>query len=209
MSEPSTKFANVRKSVSSLWDSALKEACGAVTFLDTGACESLRWIGGMDRLRRAGVTAVKDFSCFQAGGAADTRALFILSGSVQTPSSLRVLRSILGESCFESASVVTGVPLTSTPERTVAQEIAHLQKQLRFWMGSDETLSKVVYIPLGFSSVLPHLLVLSPLCGLFPPLIAEDATKSPQLLPPEKKTLLATLVSSLSLLIDELELRDE
>ncbi|XP_022711322.1 sec1 family domain-containing protein 2-like isoform X2 [Varroa jacobsoni] len=208
-SKSETRFADVTSSVSGLWDTALKEARNSVVFLDVGACESLRWAGGVSRLQKAGATAVKDFSHSQASGPSDTRALFLLSGNVQTPPSLQVIRSILEKSCFESVTVVTGAPIASTSERTAAQEVICLQRQLRNWMGSDETVSKVVYIPIGMSSVLPHLLVLSPLCGLFPPLIAEDASVSHQILPPEKKALLAPMISSLSLLIGELELRDE
>ncbi|XP_022711323.1 uncharacterized protein LOC111273702 isoform X3 [Varroa jacobsoni] len=141
-SKSETRFADVTSSVSGLWDTALKEARNSVVFLDVGACESLRWAGGVSRLQKAGATAVKDFSHSQASGPSDTRALFLLSGNVQTPPSLQVIRSILEKSCFESVTVVTGAPIASTSERTAAQEVICLQRQLRNWMGSDETVSK-------------------------------------------------------------------
>nr|XP_033801318.1 sec1 family domain-containing protein 2 isoform X2 [Geotrypetes seraphini] len=157
-----------------IWDPVFKKCKRALVFLDPECAESLHWVGGARQLLDAGALNVKEFSSFESGGANQPKAVFVVS-SLLKGRTVEIIRDIIRLSAFQYCTVFTALPHwlhlwvnnvnSEVEENLIFQQF---EEKLCEWMGNMNYTAEVMYAPVLFAPLAPHLCVTPALASLFP-----------------------------------------
>ncbi|XP_041080864.1 sec1 family domain-containing protein 2 [Polyodon spathula] len=213
------------------WNKVLSKVNKAVVFMDDRCAESLHWNGGAQRLFEAGAQNVKQFSSFEAGGAKQPKAVFVVSTLLKGRTA-DVVKDVIGLSSFQYCVVVTTVAHSihllannASPEMEGRRVFEQFEEKLCEWMGDMNYTAEVMHAPLFLAPVSPHLLI-APAFGSVFPLVSQDLdqinTSRPDKkkfgslddvdlhsLPPELQIEIKSLASGLNSMFDFLHVREE
>ncbi|XP_033869747.3 sec1 family domain-containing protein 2 [Acipenser ruthenus] len=213
------------------WDKVLSKVKKAVVFMDDRCAESLHWNGGAQRLFEAGAQNVKPFSSFEAGGAKQPKAVFVVSTLLKGRTA-DVVKDIIGLSSFQYCVVFTTVAHSihllannASPEMEGRRVFEQFEEKICEWMGDMNYTAEVMHVPLFLAPVSPHLHI-APAFGSVFPLVSQDLdqinTSRPDKkkfgsladvdlysLPPELQIQIKSLASGLNSMFDFLHVREE
>ncbi|KAK6494241.1 sec1 family domain-containing protein 2-like [Huso huso] len=213
------------------WDKVRSKVKKAVVFMDDRCAESLHWNGGAQTLFEAGAQNVKPFSSFEAGGAKQPKAVFVVSTLLKGRTA-DVVKDIIGLSSFQYCVVFTTVAHSihllannASPEIESDRVFKQFEEKLCEWMGDMNYTAEVMHVPLFLAPVSPHLLI-APAFGSVFPLVSQDLdqinTSRPDKkkfgsladvdlhsLPPELQIEIKSLVSGLNSMFDFVHVREE
>lgn len=154
----------------------------AVVFMDDACAEALHWCGGAARLLDAGARDFKEFSSFEAGGANEPKAVFVVSALLKGRT-VDVIRDIVSGSHFQYCVVFTArahsvhLCANSVAAETDGSPVfEQFEEKLCEWMGDMNYTAEVAHAPMLFAPVSrqqPQLLLLPAFAHLFP-LLARD-----------------------------------
>ncbi|AWP11210.1 putative sec1 family domain-containing protein 2 [Scophthalmus maximus] len=161
------------------WDKVLAKVKKAAVFMDDRCAESLHWCGGAAALLEAGARNVKRFSSFEAGGADEPKAVFVVS-TLLKGRTVDVIKDVVSLSRFRYCVVVTtAAHSVHLLANSVAAEMEgspvfeQFEEKLCEWMGNMNYTAEVLHAPLVFAPVSPQLLLTPPFAHLFPLLSAD------------------------------------
>uniref|UniRef100_A0A8D0HLB5 Sec1 family domain-containing 2 n=1 Tax=Sphenodon punctatus TaxID=8508 RepID=A0A8D0HLB5_SPHPU len=205
------------------WETVLAKVKRAVVFMDAACAETLHWGGGgAGRLLGAGALNIKEFSSFEAGGADQPKAVFVVS-SLLKGRTVDIIRDIVSLSNFQYCVVVTAV---SHAEGAGSQAVfEQFEEKLCQWMGNMNYTAEVLHAPLFLAPVSSHLFVTPAFASLFP-MTPQDLALLNQArpekkkfgnlndidfssLPPALQLQIRMLVSGLNSLLEYLNVREE
>ncbi|KAK1174784.1 sec1 family domain-containing protein 2 [Acipenser oxyrinchus oxyrinchus] len=213
------------------WDKVLSKVKKAVVFMDDRCAESLHWNGGAQRLFEAGAQNVKQFSSFEAGGAKQPKAVFVVSTLLKGRTA-DVVKDIIGLSSFQYCVVFTAVAHSihllannASPEMEGRRVFEQFEEKICEWMGDMNYTAEVMHVPLFLAPVSPHLHI-APAFGSVFPLVSQDldqinlsrpdkkkfgsiADVDLHSLPPELQIQIKSLASGLNSMFDCLHVREE
>ncbi|KAM4808312.1 sec1 family domain-containing protein 2 [Rhinophrynus dorsalis] len=153
-----------------VWEPVLAKARRAVVFIDSPCAEVLHWCGGAELLLSAGALNVKEFSSFESGAANQPKALFVVSCTPRGRA-LEVIRDVVSQSSFQYCILVTTV---SPAEPEIRASYDQLEEKLCEWMGNMGYTAEVMWAPLLFAPLSPHLILAPSFSSLFPLLPSQD-----------------------------------
>ncbi|XP_062991844.1 sec1 family domain-containing protein 2 [Elgaria multicarinata webbii] len=179
------------------WEQVFAKVKRAVVFMDPACAESLHWgCGGAERLLQAGALNVKEFSSFEAGGAAEPKAAFVVS-TLLKGRTVDIIRDIVSLSHFQYCVVFTAVshavhlqahnaPSSAEVEGGGQVVFDQFEEKLCQWMGNMNYTAEVRHATLFLAPISPHLFV-TPAFSLVFPLMAQDLTGINKARPEKKK----------------------
>uniref|UniRef100_A0A8D0HQL7 Sec1 family domain-containing protein 2 n=1 Tax=Sphenodon punctatus TaxID=8508 RepID=A0A8D0HQL7_SPHPU len=185
------------------WETVLAKVKRAVVFMDAACAETLHWGGGgAGRLLGAGALNIKEFSSFEAGGADQPKAVFVVS-SLLKGRTVDIIRDIVSLSNFQYCVVVTAVshavhllahnvPGSSSSSSAEAEGAGsqavfeQFEEKLCQWMGNMNYTAEVLHAPLFLAPVSSHLFVTPAFASLFP-MTPQDLALLNQARPEKKK----------------------
>lgn len=173
------------------WDKVLSKVNKAVVFMDDGCAEALHWCGGAAALLEAGARNVKEFSSFEACGANEPKAVFVVS-TLLKGRTVDVIRDIISLSHFQYCVVFTTVAHSVhlfasnvTAEMDGSPVFEQFEEKLCEWMGNMNYTAEVGHVPALFAPVSQQLLLAPTFAHLFPLLVPDlEAVNAKR---PEKK----------------------
>ena len=159
--------------------------------MDEECAEALHWSGGAAALLEAGARNVRQFSSFEACGANEPKAVFVVS-TLLKGRTVDVIKDVLSLSHFQYCVVVTTVAhsihllankVTADMEGTPVFE--QFEEKLCEWMGNMNYTAEVMHVPAVFAPVSQQLLLTPMFAHLFPLLSPDLQTINEKR--PEKK----------------------
>ncbi|XP_034437772.1 sec1 family domain-containing protein 2 [Hippoglossus hippoglossus] len=174
-----------------MWEKVLSKVKKAVVFMDDECAEALHWSGGAAALLEAGARNVRQFSSFEACGANEPKAVFVVS-TLLKGRTVDVIKDVLSLSHFQYCVVLTTVAhsvhllankVTAEMEGTPVFE--QFEEKLCEWMGNMNYTAEVMHVPVVFAPVSQQLLLTPMFAHLFPLLGPDLATINEKR--PEKK----------------------
>ncbi|XP_029443500.1 sec1 family domain-containing protein 2 isoform X2 [Rhinatrema bivittatum] len=213
------------------WERVLNKSKRALVFLDPECAESLHWIGGARRLLDAGALNVKEFSSFESGSANQPKAVFVVS-SLLKGRTVEIIRDIVSLSAFQYCAVFTALPHSlhlwvsnASSELEGSPVFQQFEEKLCEWMGNMNYTAEVMYTPVLFAPLSPHLYLAPAFASLFPlgprELSKINSSRSEKKkfaslsdvdfpsLPAKLQILIKSLVSGLNQLFEYLDVREE
>lgn len=176
---------------SRMWDRVLSKVRKAVVFMDDRCAEALHWSGGASLLLEAGASNIKEFSSFEACGANEPKAVFVVS-TLLKGRTVDVIKDVITLSHFQYCVVVTAVAHSvHLLANGVAAELEgspvfeQFEEKLCEWMGNMNYTAEVVHVPLAFVPVSQQLMLTPAFAHLFPLLSPDLEALNAQR--PEKK----------------------
>ncbi|XP_041792106.1 sec1 family domain-containing protein 2 isoform X1 [Chelmon rostratus] len=174
-----------------MWEKVLSKVKKAVVFMDDKCAEALHWSGGAAVLLEAGAKNIKEFSSFEACGANEPKAVFVVS-TLLKGRTVDIIKDIISLSHFQYCVVFTTVAHSvHLLANNVTQEMEgnpvfeQFEEKLCEWMGNMNYTAEVMHAPVVFAPVSQQLLLTPMFAHLFP-LLAPDL-ESINAKRPEKK----------------------
>lgn len=174
-----------------MWEKVLSKVKKAVVFMDDKCAEVLHWNGGAAALLEAGARNLKQFSSFEACGANEPKAVFVVS-TLLKGRTVDIIKDIIALSHFQYCVVITTVAhsvhllannVTTEMEGTPVFE--QFEEKLCEWMGNMNYTSEVMHVPVVFAPVSQQLHLTPTFAHLFPLLSPDLETLNAKR--PEKK----------------------
>ncbi|KAF6717239.1 Sec1 family domain-containing protein 2 [Oryzias melastigma] len=213
------------------WAPVLSKVKKAVVFMDDRCAEALHWSGGFAALLEAGARNLKQFSSFEACGANEPKAVFVVS-SLLKGRTVDIIRDVIALSHFQYCVVFTCVPHSVhlfanhvTAELEGSPVFEQFEDKLCEWMGNMNYTAEVMHAPVAFAPVSQQLLLAPAFAHLFPllpPDLRAINAKRPEkkklgslqdvdmsALPVELQVEVRSLVSALNSLFDGTGTREE
>ncbi|TKS75024.1 Sec1 family domain-containing protein 2 [Collichthys lucidus] len=157
-----------------MWEKVLSKVKKAVVFMDDKCAEALHWSGGAAALLEAGAKNLKEFSSFEACGANEPKAVFVVS-TLLKGRTVDIIKDVISLSHFQYCVVVTTVAhsvhllannVTAEMEGTPVFE--QFEEKLCEWMGNMNYTAEVMHAPVVFAPVSQQLLLTPMFAHLFP-----------------------------------------
>ncbi|KAE8294511.1 Sec1 family domain-containing protein 2 Syntaxin-binding protein 1-like 1 [Larimichthys crocea] len=157
-----------------MWEKVLSKVKKAVVFMDDRCAEALHWSGGAAALLEAGARNLKEFSSFEACGANEPKAVFVVS-TLLKGRTVDIIKDVISLSHFQYCVVVTTVAhsvhllannVTAELEGTPVFE--QFEEKLCEWMGNMNYTAEVMHAPVVFAPVSQQLLLTPMFAHLFP-----------------------------------------
>lgn len=162
-----------------MWERVLAKVKKAVVFMDDKCAESLHWSGGAVALLDAGARNVKQFSSFEACGANEPKAVFVVS-TLLKGMTVDIIRDIISLSHFQYCVVVTTVAHSVhllannvTTEMDGSPVFEQFEEKLCEWMGNMNYTAEVMHVPVVFTPISQQLLLTPTFAHLFPLLLTD------------------------------------
>ncbi|XP_040896567.1 sec1 family domain-containing protein 2 [Toxotes jaculatrix] len=174
-----------------MWEKVLSKVKKAVVFMDDKCAEALHWSGGAAALLEAGARNLKQFSSFEACGANEPKAVFVVS-TLLKGRTVDIIKDIISLSHFQYCVVFTTVSHSVhllanhvTAEMEGNPVFEQFEEKLCEWMGNMNYTAEVMHVPVVFAPVSQHLLLTPTFAHLFPLLSPDLETINAKR--PEKK----------------------
>uniref|UniRef100_A0A3B4VLR4 Sec1 family domain containing 2 n=1 Tax=Seriola dumerili TaxID=41447 RepID=A0A3B4VLR4_SERDU len=174
-----------------MWEKVLSKVKKAVVFMDDKCAEALHWNGGTAALLEAGARNLKQFSSFEACGANEPKAVFVVS-TLLKGRTVDIIKDIISLSHFQYCVVFTTVAHSVhllannvTAEMEGNPVFEQFEEKLCEWMGNMNYTAEVMHVPLVFAPVSQQLLLTPTYAHLFPLLSPDLETLNAKR--PEKK----------------------
>ncbi|XP_056234027.1 sec1 family domain-containing protein 2 [Seriola aureovittata] len=174
-----------------MWEKVLSKVKKAVVFMDDKCAEALHWNGGTAALLEAGARNLKQFSSFEACGANEPKAVFVVS-TLLKGRTVDIIKDIISLSHFQYCVVFTTVAHSVhllannvTAEMEGNPVFEQFEEKLCEWMGNMNYTAEVMHVPLVFAPVSQQLLLTPTFAHLFPLLSPDLETLNAKR--PEKK----------------------
>ncbi|XP_071342973.1 sec1 family domain-containing protein 2 [Trachinotus anak] len=162
-----------------MWDKVLSKVKKAVVFMDDNCAEALHWSGGAAALLEAGARNFKQFSSFEACGANEPKAVFVVS-TLLKGITVDIIKDIISLSHFQYCVVFTTVAHSVhliannvTAEMEGNPVFEQFEEKLCEWMGNMNYTAEVMHVPVVFAPVSQQL-VLTPMFAHLFPLLSPD-----------------------------------
>lgn len=159
--------------------------------MDDRCAEALHWSGGASLLLEAGASNIKEFSSFEACGANEPKAVFVVS-TLLKGRTVDVIKDVITLSHFQYCVVVTAVAHSVhllangvAAEMEGSPVFEQFEEKLCEWMGNMNYTAEVVHVPLAFVPVSQQLMLTPAFAHLFPLLSPDLEALNAQR--PEKK----------------------
>ncbi|GAA6217851.1 sec1 family domain-containing protein 2 [Lates japonicus] len=162
-----------------MWEKVLSKVKKAVVFMDDKCTEALHWSGGAAALLEAGARNLKQFSSFEACGANEPKAVFVVS-TLLKGRTVDIIKDIISLSHFHYCVVFTTVAhsvhllannVTAEMEGTPVFE--QFEEKLCEWMGNMNYTAEVMHVPVVFAPVSQQLVLTPTFAHLFPLLLPD------------------------------------
>lgn len=157
-----------------MWEKVLSKVKKAVVFMDDKCAEALHWSGGAATLLEAGARNLKQFSSFEACGANEPKAVFVVS-TLLKGRTVDIIKDIISLSHFQYCVVFTTVAHSVhllankvTTEMEGNPVFEQFEEKLCEWMGNMNYTAEVMHVPVVFAPVSQQLIVTPPFAHLFP-----------------------------------------
>ncbi|XP_039984453.1 sec1 family domain-containing protein 2 [Xiphias gladius] len=174
-----------------MWEKVLSKVKKAVVFMDDKCAEALHWSGGAAALLEAGAKNLKQFSSFEACGANEPKAVFVVS-TLLKGRTVDIIKDIISLSHFQYCVVFTTVAHSVhllannvTAEMEGNPVFEQFEEKLCEWMGNMNYTAEVLHVPVVFAPVSQQLLLTPTFADLFPLLSPDLETINAKR--PEKK----------------------
>lgn len=174
-----------------MWEKVLSKVKKAVVFMDDKCAEALHWSGGAAVLLEAGARNLKEFSSFEACGANEPKAVFVVS-TLLKGTTVDIIKDIISLSHFQYCVVITTVAHSVhllannvTTEMEGNPVFEQFEEKLCEWMGNMNYTAEVMHVPVVFAPVSQQL-ILTPMFAHLFPLLSPDL-ESINAKRPEKK----------------------
>ncbi|KAM8746427.1 sec1 family domain-containing protein 2 [Acanthopagrus schlegelii] len=174
-----------------MWEKVLSKVKKAVVFMDDKCAEALHWSGGAAVLLEAGARNLKEFSSFEACGANEPKAVFVVS-TLLKGTTVDIIKDIISLSHFQYCVVITTVAHSVhllannvTTEMEGNPVFEQFEEKLCEWMGNMNYTAEVMHVPVVFAPVSKQLILTPTFAHLFP-LLSPDL-ESINAIRPEKK----------------------
>ncbi|XP_073333218.1 sec1 family domain-containing protein 2 [Pagrus major] len=174
-----------------MWEKVLSKVKKAVVFMDDKCAEALHWSGGAAVLLEAGARNLKEFSSFEACGANEPKAVFVVS-TLLKGRTVDIIKDIISLSHFQYCVVITTVAHSVhllannvTTEMEGNPVFDQFEEKLCEWMGNMNYTAEVMHVPVVFAPVSQQLILTPTFAHLFP-LLSPDL-ESINAKRPEKK----------------------
>uniref|UniRef100_A0A671YI44 Sec1 family domain containing 2 n=1 Tax=Sparus aurata TaxID=8175 RepID=A0A671YI44_SPAAU len=174
-----------------MWEKVLSKVKKAVVFMDDKCAEALHWSGGAAVLLEAGARNLKEFSSFEACGANEPKAVFVVS-TLLKGRTVDIIKDIISLSHFQYCVVITTVAHSVhllannvTTEMEGNPVFEQFEEKLCEWMGNMNYTAEVIRVPVVFAPVSQQLILTPTFAHLFP-LLSPDL-ESINAKRPEKK----------------------
>ncbi|XP_062280132.1 sec1 family domain-containing protein 2 [Scomber scombrus] len=174
-----------------MWERVLSKVKKAVVFMDDKCAEALHWNGGAAALFEAGARNLKQFSSFEACGANEPKAVFVVS-TLLKGTTVDIMKDIIALSHFQYCVVFTTVSHSVhllannvTTELEGNPVFEQFEEKLCEWMGNMNYTAEVMHVPVVFAPVSQQLFLTPTFAHLFPLLLPDlEAINAKR---PEKK----------------------
>ncbi|XP_053178514.1 sec1 family domain-containing protein 2 [Scomber japonicus] len=162
-----------------MWERVLSKVKKAVVFMDDKCAEALHWNGGAAALFEAGARNLKQFSSFEACGANEPKAVFVVS-TLLKGTTVDIMKDIIALSHFQYCVVFTTVSHSVhllannvTTEMEGNPVFEQFEEKLCEWMGNMNYTAEVMHVPVVFAPVSQQLFLTPTFAHLFPLLLPD------------------------------------
>uniref|UniRef100_A0A4W6CGL9 Sec1 family domain containing 2 n=1 Tax=Lates calcarifer TaxID=8187 RepID=A0A4W6CGL9_LATCA len=162
-----------------MWEKVLSKVKKAVVFMDDKCTEALHWSGGAAALLEAGARNLKQFSSFEACGANEPKAVFVVS-TLLKGRTVDIIKDIISLSHFQYCVVFTTVAHSVhllannvTAEMEGNPVFEQFEEKLCEWMGNMNYTAEVMHVPVVFAPVSQQLVLTPTFAHLFPLLLPD------------------------------------
>ncbi len=157
-----------------MWEKVLSKVKKAVVFMDDKCAEALHWSGGAAAVLEAGARNLKQFSSFEACGASEPKAVFVVS-TLLKGRTVDIIKDIISLSHFQYCVVITAVSHSVhllangvTTEMEGQPVFEQFEEKLCEWMGNMNFTAEVMHVPVLFAPVSQQLFLTPMFAHLFP-----------------------------------------
>ncbi|CAH2096040.1 unnamed protein product [Euphydryas editha] len=207
------------------WSEVYNRIIGAVVFLDDYSAECLHWDGGLFNLITNGAVAVKSLSPFECAKKNQKKAVFITQA---TNTQLQTIHQIISNSDITHCIVISCVSFeivyleinngkdvsdTVLAEKAQAEATNQLENLLINWVGKQQCVVEVVYIPLFTISPTNVVFLTPPYRNLYPTYDEKLTPDTPSFdlysLSRDERFLVRSLASSLNNMFGSMNMKED